>query len=60
MRGAVRLGHAVEQMTDAVPPHNAAALLSHIDRKRRRELQQKKIALGHQENDHEDSMEQKL
>ena len=56
----VRLGRAVEQMTDAASPHDAAALPPHIDRKRRRKLQQKKTALGHQEDDHEDSMEQKL
>ena len=60
LRGAVRLGRAVEQMTDAASPHDAAALPPHIDRKRRRKLQQKKTALGHQEDDHEDSMEQKL
>ena len=33
----------------------------HIDRKRRRKLQQKKTALGHAEDDHEDwNMEQKM
>ena len=60
VRGAVQLGRAVEQMTDAAPPCDAAALPSHIDRKRRKKLQQKKNALGHAEDDHEDSMEQKL
>ena len=60
MRGAVRLGRAVEQMTDAAPMRDAAALPTHIDRKRREKLQQKKTTLGHQEDDHEDSMEQKL
>ena len=60
VRGAVRLGRAVEQLTDAAPPCDAAALPSHIDRKRRKKLQQKKNALGHAEDDHEDSMEQKL
>ena len=60
LRGAVRLGRAVEQMTDAAPLCDAAALPPHIDRKRRRKLQQKKTALGHKEDDHEDSMEQKL
>ena len=60
VRGAVHLGRAVEQMTDAAPPCDAAALPSHIDRKRRKKLQQKKNALGHAEDDHEDSMEQKL
>ena len=61
LRGAVRLGRAVEQMTDAASPHDAAALPIHIDRKRRRKLQQKKTAFGHKEDDHEDrKMEQQL
>ena len=60
VRDAVRLGRAVEQMTDDTPPRDAAALPTHIDRKRRRKLQQKKTTLGHKEDDHEDSMEQKL
>ena len=61
LRGAVRLGRAVEQMTDAASPHDAAALPIHIDRKRRNKLQQKKTALGHAEDDHEDwNMEQKM
>ena len=61
VRDAVQFGRAVEQMTDAAPPHDAAALPSHIDRKRRKKLQQKKNALGHAEDDHEDCrMEQQL
>ena len=57
----VRLGRAVEQLTDAAPQRDATALPPHIDRKRRRKLQQKKTALGHQEDDHEDCrMEQQL
>ena len=61
LRGAVRLGRAVEQVTDAALPRDAAALSTHIDRKRRKKLQQKKIALGHAEDDHEDwNMEQKM
>ena len=61
VRSAVRLGRAVEQMTDAALPRDAAALPTHIDRKRRRKLQQKKTALGHAEDDHEDwNMEQKM
>lgn len=48
-------------MTDAASPHDAAALPIHIDRKRRNKLQQKKTALGHKEDDHEDwNMEQKM
>ena len=61
VRGAVQLGRAVEQMTDAALPRDSAALSTHIDRKRRRKLQQKKTALGHAEDDHEDwTMEQHL
>ena len=61
LRGAVRLGRAVEQLTDAALPRDAAALPTHIDRKRRKKLQQKKTALGHAEDDHEDCrMEQQL
>ena len=61
VRDAVHLGRAVEQLTDAAPPCDAAALPSHIDRKRRKKLQQKKNALGHAEDDHEDCrMEQQL
>ena len=61
VRGAVRLGRAVEQMTAAAPQRDAAAQPPHIDRKRRRKLQQKKTALGHAEDDHEEwTMEQHL
>ena len=61
VHGAVRLGRAVEQMTDDAPPRDAAALSAHIDRKRRKKLQQKKTALGHAEDEHEDCrMEQQL
>ena len=54
VRGAVRLGRAVEQMTDGTPPRDAAVLPTYIDHKRRRKLQQKKSALGHAGDDHED------
>ena len=60
LRGAVRLGRAVEQMTDDTP-NDASAPSPHVDRKRRRKLQQKKTALGHAEDDHVDwTMEQHL
>ena len=61
VRGAVRLGRAVEQMTDNTPVRDASTLPMHIDSKRRRKLRQKKTALGHAEDDHEDwTMEQKM
>ena len=61
VRGAVRLGRAVEQMTDDAPQHDGTTMLPHIDSKRRRKLRQKKTALGHAEDDHADwTMEQHL
>ena len=60
LRGAVRLGRAVEQMTDDAPQHDTATMPLHIDSKRRKKLRQKKTALGHAEDDREDwNMEQK-
>ena len=61
VRGAVRLGRAVEQMTDDAPQHDGTTMPPHIDSKRRKKLRQKKTALGHAEDDHEDwAMEQKM
>ena len=61
VHGAVRLGRAVEQMTDDAPQHDGTTLALHIDSKRRRKLRQKKTALGHAEDDHEDwDMKQEL
>ena len=61
VHGAVRLGRAVEQMTDDVPQRDASTMQPHIDSKRRKKLRQKKTALGHAEDDHEEwTMEQHL
>ena len=61
VRDAVRLGRAVEQMTDDVQVHDGTTMLPHIDSKRRKKLRQKKTALGHAEDDHEDwDMKQEL
>ena len=61
VRDAVRLGRAVEQMTDDAPAHDGTTMLPHIDSKRRKKLRQKKTALGHAEDDHVDwTMEQHL
>ena len=61
VRGAVQLGRAVEQMTDDAPVCDGTTTPPHIDSKRRRKLRQKKTALGHAEDDHEDwNMEQKM
>ncbi len=61
VRDAVRLGRAVEQMTDDAPAHDGTTTPPHIDSKRRKKLRQKKTALGHAEDDHVDwTMEQHL
>ncbi len=61
VRDAVRLGRAVEQMTDDAPTRDGTTMPPHIDSKRRKKLRQKKTALGHAEDDHEDrKMEQQL
>ncbi len=59
VRGAVQLGRAVEQMMDDAPTRDGTTIALHIDSKRRKKLRQKKTALGHAEDDHEDwNMEQ--
>ena len=61
VRDAVRLGRAVEQMTDGAPTRDGTTIALHIDSKRRKKLRQKKTALGHAEDDHEDwDMKQEL
>ena len=61
VHGAVRLGRAVEQMTDDAPTRDGTTTSLHIDSKRRKKLKQKKTALGHAEDDHEDwNMEQRM
>jgi hypothetical protein len=61
VRSAVRLGRAVEQMTDDAPKRDGTTTSLHIDSKRRKKLKQKKTSLGHAEDDHEDwTMEQHL
>ena len=61
VRGVVRLGRAVEQMTDDAPTRDGTTIALHIDSKRRKKLRQKKTALGHAEDDHVDwTMEQHL
>ena len=61
VRSAVQLGRAVEQMTDNAPVRDGTTTPPHIDSKRRKKLRQKKTALGHAEDDHEDwAMEQHL
>ncbi|MFQ8766051.1 MAG: hypothetical protein ACLR8U_05730 [Oscillospiraceae bacterium] len=48
-------------MTDDAPTRDGTTMPLHIDSKRRKKLRQKKTALGHAEDDHEDwTMEQHL
>ena len=54
VHGAVRLGRAVEQMTDDAPTRDGTTTPPHIDSKRRKKLRQKKTSLGHAEDDHEE------
>ena len=54
LRGAVQFGRAVEQMTDDAPKRDGTTTSLHIDSKRRKKLKQKKSALGHTGDDHED------
>ena len=61
VRGAAQFGRAVEQMTDDAPAHDGTTMPLQIDSKRRKKLRQKKTALGHAEDDHEDwTMDQHL
>ena len=41
-------------MTDDAPQHDTATMPLQIDSKRRKKLRQKKTALGHAEDDHEE------
>ena len=50
----VRLGRALERGQAADPVRDATTLRHHTDRKVRRKEREKKIALGHKEDDHED------
>ena len=48
-------------MTVDAPTRDGTTMPPHIDSKRRKKLRQKKTALGHAEDDHEDrKMEQQL
>lgn len=50
----VQLGCALERPGDAVPVKDATVMRHHADRKTLRKEKEKKIALGHKEDDHED------
>lgn len=53
----VRLGRTLEGGQDAVPVRDATTMHQHADRKLRQKERQKKIALGHKADDHEDEID---
>ena len=53
----VRLGRTLEGGPDAVPVKDATTTHQHGDRKLRQKERQKKIALGHKADDHEDEID---
>ena len=57
MGGLVQLGKAVERNPDAAPVRDATTMHQHTDRKLRQKERQKKIALGHKADDHEDEID---
>ena len=52
--GVVQLGHALERGQGSAPVMDATTTHPHTDRKTLRKKQQKKIAQGHAEDDHEE------
>ena len=54
MSAIVRLGRKAETAADVPPVCYATMRPEHIDSKRRRALQEKRIALGHKPDDHEE------
>lgn len=50
----VRLGHALERASSGVPVRDATTSVLHGDSKALRREREKKIALGHKEDDHEE------
>ena len=55
--GLARLGHDVEETLDEPSAYDATMRPEHIDSKSRRELQDKRIALGHKPDDHEETQQ---
>ena len=52
--GLVQLGKAVERSPDAAPVRDATTTHQHTDKKTLRKEREKKIAMGHKEDDHEE------
>ena len=54
MGGLVQLGKAVERGPDAAPVRDATTTHQHTDKKTLRKEREKKIAMGHKPDDHEE------
>ena len=54
MSAVIRLGCEVEAAANMPPAYDATMRLEHIDSKRRCALREKRIALGHKPDDHEE------
>lgn len=54
MSAIVRLGREAEAAANTPPTYDATMRPEHIDSKRRRELREKRVALGHKPDDHEE------
>ena len=53
----IDLGRSVESAVDPAPVQDATTMPGHADRKLLRQEQEKKIALGHKEDDHEEQQQ---
>ena len=51
----LQLGHALERAGDGSPVKDSTTMPLHLDSKRRRQEKEKKIALGHRPDDHEET-----
>ena len=59
MNAVLQLTHDAVNVLNASPVKDATTRPQHIDRKRRKEIQDKRIALGHREDDHPDELNNK-
>ena len=56
MGDLLQLGHDLESTGDGGPVKDSTTLLAHPDSKQRRQEREKKIALGHRPDDHEETL----
>ena len=57
MGGVVQLGKDLEHIQSDLPVRDATTMHQHTDRKLRQKERQKKIALGHKADDHENEID---